>query len=87
MPRMFFKVDGSKAFVELPGILTEQIGASIEGEQQLGFTLHSDYLALALTLHRTEEVLLCVNAEDRPLTILDDSETKDTKVLIAPLVV
>ncbi|MER2005828.1 MAG: hypothetical protein ABS939_00125 [Psychrobacillus sp.] len=86
MPTMVFRVDGSKAFVELPGVLVEQIGASIDGDQHVGFILHSDYLELALTLHRTEEVLLCVKEENRPITILDDSETHDTKVLIAPLV-
>lgn len=85
LPSMVFRVEGTKAFAELPGVLIEQIGASIEGEEQLGFILHSDYLELALTLHRTEEVLLCVNAINSPVTILDDSETHDTKVLIAPL--
>jgi len=84
-PIMVFKKEGSKAMVELQGILIEQIGATIEGDG-FEFAIHSDYLELCLSLYRTEEVFLCMKEKNSPITVVCD-ENKDTKALIAPYVV
>lgn len=80
-PIMLFKRDGAKSFVELPTVLFEQIGASVEGED-FEFAVHSDYLELCLTLYRTDEVLLCLTEKDKPLTVLVEGN-EDMKALIA----
>lgn len=85
-PIMEFRVEDSKCFAELPGILIEQIGATIEGSEKMGFRINSDYLELALTLHRSEEILLCIPGKNQPITIIDDSKNYDKQVLVVPLV-
>lgn len=84
-PVMVFKKEGSKSFVELPGVSIEQIGATVEGEDYQ-FAVHSDYLELCLTLYRTEEVLLCLKDKGVPLTVLCDGN-EDIKALISQVLV
>lgn len=83
-PAMIFRTESSKAFVELAGVLVEQIGASVEGDA-IRFVVNSDYLETVLTLHRSEEVLLYVKASDAAITVLDDSEVNDIRVLVSPM--
>ncbi|MEK4487939.1 hypothetical protein MHH81_20745 [Psychrobacillus sp. FSL H8-0484] len=78
---MVFRKEGTKAFVELPGVLIEQIGAMIEGDD-LEFTVHSDHLEFCLSLYRSDEVVLCLDGNDKPLTILNEGND-DIKSLIA----
>lgn len=80
-PVMVFKKEGTKSFVELPGVSIEQIGASVEGED-FQFAIHSDFLDLCLTLYRTDEVLLCLKEKGSPLTVVCEGNL-DIKALIA----
>lgn len=84
-PCMVFKKDGAKAFIELKGVLIEQIGADIDGVD-FEFAVHSDFLELCLALYRTEEVLLCLKESDSPITILSEG-SDDLKTLIAQVLI
>lgn len=84
-PFITFNVDGSKVMAELPGTLVQQIGAAVEGKK-FPFKVHADYLEVALTMFRTEEVQVLFAGEQSPLTIVCE-ETDDVKTLIAQAII
>lgn len=82
-PIMVFSKEGTKAFVELPGVSIEQIGASVEGKEEK-IAIHSDFLELCLTLQRSDEVLLCLKGKMSPVTVLCEGNL-DIKALVAQI--
>ncbi|MBQ0137968.1 MAG: hypothetical protein KBT36_01585 [Kurthia sp.] len=82
-----FKKD-NKYFATLKGVLTEQIGSVIETEVEAGMRLSANCLEAALTVLRSEEVLLTLSKEKLAhVTIFsgdpqEDGETDNLKVVL-----
>jgi len=83
-----FKKD-TKHYAVLKDILTEKIGAVIDSDKEEGFVVNPNNLEAALTVLRTEEVLLAFTQKSAPITLLsgDDDESENNrsnlKVMIA----
>lgn len=82
------KHSGSKALVVLDGILMEQIGAVIESEEKLDFSINAEGIEAALTVLRSEEILFAFDHNKMPITILsgDEGSAENIKVLLSPVV-
>lgn len=67
----------TKHFAILKDILTEKIGAVIESEQKEGFMINANNLEAALTVLRSEEVLLAFTQKTAPITLLSGDEDEE----------
>ncbi|MFY0520574.1 hypothetical protein ACOMCU_22495 [Lysinibacillus sp. UGB7] len=80
-----FKKD-TKHFAVLKDILIEKIGAVVESEVKEGFSVNPNNLEAALTVLRSEEVLLAFTQKTAPITLLsgdeDDDNRSNLKVMI-----
>lgn len=71
----------SKYFATLKGILVEQIGSVIETDIEAGMRLSANCLEAALTVLRSEEILLTLsNQENAHVTIFSGDPQEDGKV-------
>lgn len=82
-----FKKD-TKHYAVLKEILTEKIGAVIESEKEEGFMVNPNNLEAALTVLRSDEVLLAFSQKAAPITLLngddgEDENRSNLKVMIA----
>lgn len=67
-PVITFRTEGAKTKIDLESILTQQLGAMCEGEQ-FEFAVNAEYVELAASLFRTEEILILFKDKTSPLTI------------------
>jgi DNA polymerase III sliding clamp (beta) subunit (PCNA family) len=81
-PTMHFYQDGAKVMMELVGVLKQQVGAMVEGEESISFAVHAEYMEVAAQMYRTDEIKILFSHERSPLTIRCE-ETEDVKTLIA----
>ncbi len=79
----------TKHYAVLKDILNEKIGAVVVSEVDEGFEVNANSLEAALTVLRSEEVLLAFTKKSAPITILsgddgeDESNRNNLKVMIA----
>lgn len=88
LPTLHVLKKESKHYAILKDILNEQIGAVIESEQEEGFIVNPNNLEAALTVLRSEEVLLAFEGNTKPITILsgdEEEEKNDIKVMISQM--
>lgn len=79
-----FKKD-TRHFAVLKGVLTEQIGAVVETDDETGFVVNANNLEAALTVLRSDEVILAFLGKSKPITLFsgdipEDSEGKVIKI-------
>lgn len=82
-PALTIRSENSKVTAELDSVLTQQIGAVAEGEV-FNFKVDAEYIELAASLFRTEEVQILFKNESSPLTIVCE-ETDHIKALIGQI--
>ncbi|USK62195.1 hypothetical protein [Peribacillus asahii] len=81
-PNLVLRLNGSKVIAELKNVFTQQLGVVIEGEGQ-DFAVNAEYIEVAASLFRTEEVqLLFIN--EFSLTLVAE-ETDALKVLMGQI--
>lgn len=76
-PTMKVFKNESKHYAALKNILTEKISAVIDSEVEEGFIVNPNGLEAALTVLRTEEVLLAFSGKSAPITLMSSDETED----------
>ena len=81
-PILILKTEGSKVTAELRNILTQQMGVAVEGIGK-DFAVNAEYLEVAASLFRTEEVQLFFQNE-KSLTVVSE-ETDMIKILMGQI--
>lgn len=71
---------GSKTYAILDGVLSEQIGALIESTTKENFSVNAENLEAALTVLRSEEILIAMKDKRQPLTIFSGDEDSAEKI-------
>ncbi|HCG4536144.1 TPA: hypothetical protein NJY08_004997, partial [Salmonella enterica subsp. enterica serovar Typhi str. AG3] len=76
-----------KHYAILKDILTEQISAVVESEDSTGFSVNANNLEAALTVLRTEEVILAFNGKTKPITLFagEEEDRENMKVMIGQM--
>lgn len=82
-PVLVIRPEGSKVKAELESILTQQVGAMVEGDA-FDFAFDAEYVELAASLFRTEEVQILFEHKKAPLTIVCE-ETDHIKTLVGQM--
>lgn len=81
-PNLILKTEGSKVIAELRNVLTQQLGVYVEGEGK-DFAVNAEYLEVAASLFRTEEVQLLFTNQNS-LTVVAE-ETDMIRILMGQL--
>jgi len=85
-PVMSFNKEGTKTFVSLQGVLVEQIGAMVEGDEDLDFATNANDMEICLNLYRCEEVLICLRGVELPITVVGEEEEATANEKIKSLI-
>lgn len=86
-PIITLKKDGKQHYVVLQDILTEQVGAVVESEATENIILDANNLEAALTVLRSEEILMTFNGASLALTVQpgDEGSAEAIRVLVAQM--
>lgn len=82
--RVLFKVEDEGVIAIVPHRLKQSIGVSIEGKSPDQILFNAEYLELAAHLYRTEEVILYITSNDKPVTLVGDGQNV-AKTLVLPI--
>ncbi len=83
-PYIHFSVEGKKIFAVHSDVIKEQVAALFENSSKEDFALDFNNLEAALTVLRTEEVLIAFSEKLKPLTLFsgDEKESDNLVVLV-----
>ncbi|MBP1932040.1 hypothetical protein [Ammoniphilus resinae] len=81
-PVIEFRLMKGKVHAMIPKALNQQVGVCIEGDP-IEFSVNATYLEMAAQLFRSEEIILYVNAHDKPISILQEG-SMDIRSLVLP---
>lgn len=82
-PKVEFRIKSGHINAVVPNALEQSVGVIIEGEAE-EFAINANYLEMAASLFRTDEVNLLVQGNDKAITVnIDDND--DIRAILSPV--